>query len=301
MSAIHDMNAFVRVAARGSFAAAGKDLTLTSSAVSKIVTRMEQRLQVQLLIRSTRRLTLTPEGEVYLLRCKEILLAVEAAESEIVTMGAPEKGCLRINAGTGIGRHQIAPLLPEFLALYPNISIEFGITDDRIDMQAENIDITFRAGELEDSSLVAIKMAMGQRVICASPAYLEKYGVPAKPSELKNHNCILMAGFSHLSRWPFEGTEGMDHIDVSGNFKTDSADLALDMALAGEGIVRLMDIQVADAVKTGRLVPLFKSEHVSNPVPFWALTLPGRNKITRIRTFLDFIGERFSKRSWSLV
>lgn len=292
MALPHDMAAFVQVVEKGSFAAAAKDLSLTPSAVSKIVTRLEQRLGIQLLTRTTRRLVLTEEGETYHLRCRDILAAIEAAESEVTSSGSHPRGHIRVNAGTAIGRHQLALLLPEFLAAHPDITIELGISDQQIDLVAENVDVALRAGPLADSGLVARRIADARRVICASPSYLEKRGTPTRPADLPNHNCILIAGLPHLARWAFYTRDGIDHIRVRGDLTTDNADVMVDLAIAGHGIIRMVDVHVARAVANGLLIPLLTKQHVVDPTPIWALTPPGRNRVPRVRAFLDFLIDR---------
>lgn len=294
MAIPHDMIAFVRVAEQGSFAAAARDMSLTPSALSKIVTRLESRLKVQLLVRTTRRLALTEEGKTYLKRCHEILTAIEAAESEITDMATRLHGHIRVNAGTGIGRHLLAPLLPDFLASHPDISIDLSFTDRRIDPVTENVDIVLRAGTLPDSSLVARKIVEGRRMICASPRYLERHGIPKVPGDLTQHNCLLISNFPHLAEWSFRSPDGIKHVQVSGNVTADSAEMLIDLAIADQGIIRLMDIQVAPSVRDGLLVPVFAQEHIDDPIPFWVLTLPGRNRVPRVRAFLDFLAERMN-------
>jgi len=289
----NDMLAFVRVIEKGSFAAAARELSLTPSALSKTITRLEQRLGTQLMTRTTRRLALTAEGEIYLLRCREILAAIEAAESEIASSGALARGHIRVNAGTAIGRRQLARLLPDFLATYPDITIDLNISDQRVDLVAENIDVALRAGDLPDSTLVARKIVDARRMICASPKYIADRGTPERPAELLNHNCIVIANFPHLARWPFYTPEGVVRIQVKGNITTDNADVMLDLAVAGHGIVRMVDIHLADSVGRGLLVPLLTKENADEPIPIWALTPAGRNRVPRVRMFLDFLVERF--------
>lgn len=291
----NEMLSFVRVVEKGSFAAAARELSLTPSALSKTITRLEQRLGAQLMTRTTRRLALTAEGETYLSRCREILAAIDAAESEIASAGALPRGHIRVSAGTAIGRQQVARLLPDFLATYPGISVELNISDYRVDLVAENIDVALRAGDLPDSTLVARKIVDARRLICASPEYLANHGTPVRPDDLLNHNCIVIASFPHLARWPFHTPEGVTRIQVGGNVTSDNADVQLDLAVAGHGIVRMVDIHLADSVHRGLLVPLLIEENVDEPVPIWALTPPGRNRVPRVRVFLDFLVERLQR------
>lgn len=292
MAGYSDMLAFVRVIENGSFAAAAREVLLTPSALSKTITRLEQRLGTQLITRTTRRLALTAEGEIYLSRCRDILAAIEAAESEITASGASPRGHIRVTAGTAIGRRQVTRLLPDFLARYPDITVEMNISDQRVDLVAENIDVALRAGDLTDSSLVGRKIVDARRLICASPKYLADHGTPERPDDLLNHNCIVMARFPHLAQWPFYTPEGVARIQVSGNVSTDNADVQLDLAVAGHGIVRMVDIHLADPVRRGLLVPLLSRENADEPIPIWALMPAGRNRVPRVRVFLDFLVER---------
>jgi DNA-binding transcriptional LysR family regulator len=289
------MATFVRVVEKGSFASAANDLLLTPSAVSKTVTRLEQRLGVQLLTRTTRRLVLTKEGETYLLRCREILEAIEEAEAEITKSGAVPQGNIRVSAGTALGRLQLARLLPDFLDAFPEITVDLRISDQRVDLVAERVDVALRWGKLSDSTLVARKIVDGKRVICASPRYLEKSGTPREPSDLLHHNCILMSDMAELARWPFHSKTGVEHVQVNGNVTTDNADVVHDLAIAGHGIVHMVDIHVTESIRNGLLVPLLTKEHAVEPIPIWALMPPGRNQLPRVRVFLDFLVDRFVK------
>jgi DNA-binding transcriptional LysR family regulator len=295
-----DMTAFVRVVEKGGFAAAAQDLSLTPSAVSKIVTRIEQRLGVQLLTRTTRRIALTAEGETYFRRCQDILSAIEAAEAEVASSSAELRGRIRVSASTSIGRYQIAPILPGFLAGHPGIAVELDVTDRQVDLIAENVDVAVRTGALADSSLVARKVAEARRVLCASPGYLERRGTPGVPADLLAHNCLLVTNFAHLARWPFYTPEGINRLAVSGDVTSDSSDVLLELALAGHGVIRTLEMLAAGHVRSGRLVPLLADVHVDEPTPIWAVTPPGRNRVPRVRAFLDYLVERLSGTPWRL-
>lgn len=288
-----DMAVFVRIVENGSFAGAARELSLTPSAVSKILSRLEQRLSTQLLTRTTRRLALTAEGETYLLRCKDILAAIEAAEAEVSSSDISPRGHIRVATGTAVGRRQLTKLLPAFLAQYPDISVDLNISEQRIDLVAKQTDVALRTGDLPDSSLVARKIVDAQRLICASPRYLDHHGTPERPEDLLDHNCILFSNFPHLGRWPFRTGKGVVRIQVKGNVMTDNADVALDLAIAGHGIVRMIDIHLSEPIRRGLLVPLFEAEHMDEPIPVWAVTPSGRNHIPRVRALLDFLAEQF--------
>ena len=287
-----EMNAFVRVIERGSFAAAANDLGLTPSALSKLVTRIEDRLGVRLLTRTTRRLALTAEGELFAARSRDILASIEAAEAEVTAASRLPRGHLRISIGTALAKQILCPALPVFLARYPDIAIELHVSDRQIDLVAEQVDVAIRSGALGDSSLVARKITEATRIVCASPLYLKKYGSPLVPADLLQHNCLTLPGLA-WSQWPFHTHEGINRLVVSGTFTSDNADLLLDMAIAGLGIARRADFMVARPFREGTLVPLLLESSMPESFPIHALTVPGRHRAPRIKAFIDFVAAQF--------
>jgi DNA-binding transcriptional LysR family regulator len=288
-SASAEMNAFVRVIERGSFAAAAGDLGVTPSALSKLVTRIENRLGVRLLTRTTRRLILTAEGELFVARSREILASIEAAEAEITAASRAPRGHLRISVPTTYAKQILGPALPRFLARYSDITVELLVSDRQIDLVAEQVDVAIRSGWLGDSTLVARKITDARRLICASPRYLNKHGSPRVPADLLQHNCLTLAGTAHINQWPFHTDEGINRLAISGSFASDNADLLLDAAVAGLGIVRLSDYVVARALREGTLIPLLEDTHLSEPFPIHVVTVPGRHRAPRVKAFTEFI------------
>ena len=291
-----EMNAFVRVVERGSFAAAATDLGLTPSALSKLITRMEDRLGVRLLTRTTRKLALTVEGELFVARSRDILASIEAAEAEVMAASERPRGHLRISVGTAVAKQILRPALPLFFERYPDITVELHVSDRQIDLVAEQVDVALRSGALGDSTLVARKVAEATRVICASPDYLRKHGAPRVPADLLRHNCLTLPGPA-WAQWPFHTHEGINRLAVAGSFTSDNADLLHDMAIAGLGIARLADFMVARAIQQDTLVPLLEDSHVPESFPIHALTVPGRHRAPRIRAFIDFFAEQFDRAS----
>jgi DNA-binding transcriptional LysR family regulator len=292
-SASAEMNAFVRVIERGSFAAAAGDLGITPSALSKLVTRIEDRLGVRLLTRTTRRLVLTAEGELFAARSREILASIEAAEAEIMAGSQAPRGHLRISVGTAYAKQTLGPLLPLFLARYPQITVELLVSDRQIDLVAEQADIAIRSGWLGDSTLIARKITDARRLICASPLYLKKYGSPRVPADLLQHNCLTLTGFGQFNQWPFHTDEGINRLAISGTLASDNADLLRDAAVAGLGIARLADFVVARAFREGALVPLLMDAHLSEPFPIHVVTVPGRHRTPRVKAFTKFMVSQF--------
>ncbi len=287
-----EMAAFVRIVETGGFAAAARGLGLTASALSKGMARLEGRLGVRLLTRTTRRIALTPEGEEYLARARDILALIEAAEADVTRGRARPSGLLRVNTGTAFARHRLIPILPEFFARYPEVTIDLGVTDRRVDLVAEGADVLLRTGELGDSSLVARRIAGGRRVVCAAPAYLARRGRPSAPDELLAHDCLVLRGLARLTAWPFRSGEGIRTLGVRGVVTTDSAEALRDLALAGLGIIRVTEFLVARDIAAGRLEPLLQAEHVSEEVPVWAVMAPGRNRMPRVQAFVEFLAQR---------
>lgn len=296
-----DLTAFARSVEKGGFSSAARDLGLTPSGISKLVTRLEDRLGVRLLNRTTRRLSLTPEGEAFFHRTQRILADIEEAENEISRFRERPRGKLRVNVGTAFGAHQLVPALPEFLARYPEIEVEITMTDRVVDLVEEGADLGIRSGHLRDSSLVARKICDMERVICASPAYLQARGTPGKPEQLLSHNCLVIAGVPALRRWPFESAGGVKTIEVAGNVTANSAETLLQLALLGAGIIRLADTIVGAPIAEGRLVPVLSGVHHVEPLPLHAVWPQGRHRSPRMAAFVEFLVERFAGAPWRVA
>jgi DNA-binding transcriptional LysR family regulator len=298
MDAAWDMRAFVRVVEHQNFSAAATVLGLTPSAVSKLVSRLEERLGVRLLHRTTRRLALTSEGEVYFARARHILSDIDEAEAEVARSRGSPRGRLDVNTSIAFAVHQLTPALPEFLMRYPEIRLDLSITDRVVDLVEEHADVTIRNGRIVDMALAARKIAEFERVICAAPSYLSRYGMPRTPADLANHVCIVMKTTS--SRWPFRKSDGIDHVEITPRVTTDNGEAALRLALDGAGIVRLSDMMLGQPVSHGLLVPLLTDIHYTEPLPVSALYLAGRHRLPKVRVFLDFLIERFASAPWRI-
>ncbi len=293
MHPMSDIAFFVRTIDLGTFAAVGAEAGLTASGVSRVVTRLERRLGAKLLHRTTRRLVLTQEGETFLAHARGILAAVEVAEADIASILGRPRGHIRVNTGTAFARHKLARLLPQFTNQYPDITVDLSVNDQRIDPITDQIDITIRVGPLADSALIGVRLGEVRRIIAANPQYLKRHGIPRQAADLMRHNCLLLSGFSRLAQWPmFEGGKPV-MIAVKGSVSSDSADVLLDLALAGAGLVRLGDFLGEAALAEGRLVPLLAQCHDPDPQPITALILPGRQLIPRVRVFVDFLKSQF--------
>lgn len=295
MDRAQEMAIFSKVVEEESFSGAARVMRLTPSAVSKQISRLEDRLGVRLLNRTTRRLSSTEEGAAFYQRCVRILTDIEEAELAVSRLHAAPRGTLRVNCGVAFGRHQISPLIPEFLERYPELSIEITQTDALVDLVDEGADVAIRFGYLRDSSMVARQLAVSRRAICASPAYLEKHGTPETPTELPDHNCVTFSTLAHLNEWTFKMEDGSEFpFKAGGNFVANNGETVFEMVLAGLGIARLAEFLVAPAVREGKLVRILRPYYRDMEVPINAVYPTRRHLSPKVRAFVDFMVERFN-------
>jgi DNA-binding transcriptional LysR family regulator len=299
--ALDPMRVFVAAVDTGSFTAAADRLEITPSAVSKIVSRLEDRLGVRLLNRTTRRLELTSEGETYHTGAVFILAETAELETAVGQAGRQAKGLLRINTGTAFGNYQLVPHLHHFLAAHPDIEVAIDLTDRRVDVIAERADVAIRTGPVGDGPLIARRFAEMQRVICAAPSYLARHGAPATPAELAHHECLLLSDQPSLNRWPFRtaGADTPQLVPVRGRVTAVSAEAVLQLALSGVGIVRLGDVLVGESIRQGRLLPLLADHHLVEAVPISAVYPAGRHRSAKVRVFVEFLAAHFGSAPWS--
>src|SRR5579871_2818184 len=294
----NEMSIFARVVDRGSFAAAADDFGLSPSAVSKLMSRLESRLGVRLINRTTRRLALTAEGEVFLERSRRILEAIDAAESEVAASRRGVHGHLRVHAFPSFAVDHLSAVLPDFLARYPRITFDFLVTNREIDLVEDNIDVALRVGSPGDSSVVARKIADLTQVVCASPAYLARRGTPVHPDDLAHHACLTLSHVPNAHLWSFRVAGESVQVEVDGPVVAHSAHKLLRLAVNGAGIIRFGDIIVAEAIREGRLVPLMERLQQTDGFPLWAISQHRRQRTPRVKAFLDFLMERFATAPW---
>ena len=299
-----DLAVFVRVIEAGGFSAAARVLSLSPSAVSKLVTRLEDRLGVRLLNRTTRSLNPTPEGEQLFLRAQRILAEIDEAESEVTRTRSAPRGLLRVHASVAFGMHQLTPMLPEFGARYPEIEVMLAVSDRPADLVEEGFDLAVRIGRLPDSSLVARRICDIERVICAAPGYLQKHGTPRRPEDLLKHECLRLFTQPALAHWPFDDPSapgGLRSIEVAGRFSANNAESLLQMAIAGMGIVRFTDLTAGEALRSGALVPVLTAFNHVERVPLQVLMPPGKHRLPKVTAMLDFMVEHFAGAPWRLA
>ncbi len=293
MDIAQQMILFANVVNHGSFSATSRSLGLSPSAVSKQIGYLEDRLGIRLLNRSTRSISLTEEGSSFYDRCAEIASEVSEAEEFAVSLSARPQGTLRIAATVAFGKAQLLPILSGFLERHPDLEVVLELTDRGIDLTESDYDVAIRFTEqIEDTSVVACKLARNHRLVCAAPSYLAAHGAPLKLEDLAGHNCLRVSTVEHWNDWHFDVDQTEKTFHAMGNFKANSADAIYHATLAGLGIARLSTYLVAPDIQSGRLVHLLPEcgEDESN---IFALYPSRRNLSPKVRVFIDYLTEQF--------
>ncbi|MDF3837371.1 LysR family transcriptional regulator [Cupriavidus basilensis] len=287
-----EMEVFVRVVEQGGFSAAARALRMTPSAVSKLVARLETRLGARLVNRSTRRIELTAEGSAFYERAVRVLADLDDAERGAAASAAPH-GRVRINANVPFGDHFLLPLVPEFLARYPDIQLDLVLTDEVIDLLEERTDVAIRAGALKNSRLVARKLGQTRMVIVGAPAYLARCGTPRVPADLAGHNCLKLGYARAIEGWPILVDGEPAAVAPVGNACASNGDALRRLAVGGLGLARIALFQVREDIAAGRLVPVLEAFNPGDLEEVHAVYIgPGRHLPARVRTLLDFLVER---------
>lgn len=270
--------------------AAGREMGLSPAVVSKRISQLEEHLGARLFQRTTRQLTLTETGAGYFKRVVDILSLCEEAEDFVSRRNAKPRGVLKITMPTTFSRLHIAPYLGKFLASYPDIELDSHLTDRFVDIIREGFDLAIRIGELEDSSLVARKIATDNRVICAAPAYLEKYGTPASLADLNLHNC-LSAGAQDV--WRPEGPDGEEQVRTNGNLRSNSGELIREAVLAGLGLGLRSTWDVGPELKSGKLKVVLPQYRGSSNVAVYAVYPCREFMPAKVNVFIEFLAELY--------
>ena len=290
--------AFFSLLARcGSFSGAARELDVTTPAVSKRLAQMEARLGVQLLHRTTRRIGLTPEGEVYLAHARRILADIDDMERLVSSAMAAPKGLLRVNATLGFGRSHVAPLISRFVKLHPEVQVQLQLSVNPPPLGEDAFDVCVRFGEPPDTRVVARKIAPNRRLLCATPAYLAKHGMPKVPHDLTHHNCIgIRQGDEAYGIWRLSSGKRTETVKVRGNLSTSDGEIAVNWALDGHGIVMRAEWDIARYLRSGRLRQVL--QHYQMPPADIHAVYPQRHQLSaRVRTFVDFLASHFEKSS----
>ena len=287
-----EMEVFVRVVELGGFSPAARAANMTPSAVSKLITRLESRLGARLLNRSTRQFQITPEGCAFYERATRILADLEEAE-RAAGVGEQPVGRVRINTSASYATHILAPLLPQFLALYPGITLDIVQTDAVVDLLAEGADVAVRAGPMKSSSLVARKLGETALTIVAAPSYLARCGEPHTTAELEGHNRLGFGYTRVTAHWPLRENGETIVIPATGRVQVSDGEGLRHLALAGVGITRLAAFTVREDIAAGRLVPILGHLDTGEKEAFHAVYVgQGGPLPSRVRVLLDFLAEK---------
>ena len=300
MDKLSEMRAFTIVVDEGNFSAASRVLHVTPSAVSKQVSRLEERLGVQLLHRNTRQVQVTEIGQVYYERCQSLLEQFDNIEVELSQLTGEPKGRVRVSLSLGLAQFRVLPRLNEFYKKYPDIVVDLEITDRPVDLFQDKVDIALRLGRLEDSEWIARRIGYHKCMICASPEYIERHGQPKNPDELSRHNCLTLSIEGSRNLWPLVGPDGPWPTRVSGNFAASDLVCLLQAAKAGVGIAKVSSLVATDAVVSGSLCQVLKEYMPTECVPLHALMIPGKMS-AKVRVTLEFLSSLFQMTSPSVL
>jgi DNA-binding transcriptional LysR family regulator len=283
---------FVAVAECNQFTAAAERLGLSSSQVSRQIARLEERLQTRLFYRSTRRVALTEAGNTFLQHCQRLQDAREEALRAMGDLSSEPKGLLRMTCAVAYGERFIAPLVSDFMIQHPQLRVDIELSNRTLDLLHEGLDLAIRLGRLQDSRLVASRLAPRQMYLCAAPAYLERYGRPHSLSELARHNCLV--GSTDL--WNFQAGDRDTSVRIKGNWRCNSGQAVLEAALRGMGLCQLPDYYVLEHLRSGALVSLLENQQPPDTA-VWALYPQQRHLSPKVRQLVDFLKTGLAERS----
>lgn len=302
MDRFTQLETFVAVATLGSLSAVARAARLAPAIIGRRIDALEMRLGVKLMVRTTRRITLTLEGNAFLEEAQGILRDLEDAESMVSQGSATPTGHLRLTAPAGFGRRHVAPLLPELLNLHPRLSASMELTDSITDLVGGRYDCAVRIGDMPDSSLVSARLADNRRLVVASPAYIRQHGTPRTPADLAGHNCLTLGSSGSQNRgWLFTAGGQVSAQRVSGSLACNDGAVLLDWVLAGRGLAWRSWWEVNDAISRGLLVSVL-DDYAAPPNGIYAVFAQRKHLPLRVRVFVDFLRQRYAEPSyWDLT
>ncbi|NDZ18776.1 LysR family transcriptional regulator [Variovorax sp. WS11] len=290
---------FIKVVEAGSFSAAARDVSSISS-VARQVKSLEDELGVRLLNRSTRSLSLTDAGRQFHERVTAIANDLDNATSEARSLRDDVKGLLRVSLRVTAGTTVVVPALPRLFAHYPDLQLEITLSDERRDLIANNIDVALWLGDLPDADIVARRLSPSRRIVCGTPAYFDKHGIPRTPEDLRQHNCLLFAAPSYRNRWSFAREGELQEVEVRGSIRSDNGLVLLSSGLSDLGVIIVHEWMVRQLLADGRMIRVL-SEYAVNPRPgdadLYAIYPSSRGLSRKVRVFVDFLVEAFSTES----
>ncbi len=288
---VEHLRLFVRIATTQNISQAGQELDLSPAVASAHINKLEQALGVRLIHRTTRKVSLTEDGIAFLPHAEDVLASVDSARASVGAGTISPGGTLRVAAPASFGRMHLLPVMGELLALYPDLKIDFKLSDTIVDLVEGGFDVAIRNSELKDSTMNARKLAADKRILCASPAYIEKYGEPLHPDELQQHQCITLMG---LETWKFQGEKNEITLKAKGRFRTDNGEAVRDACVNGLGLTINSTWSVYEHLKRGELLPVMQDYPLNSQTAIWAVYPSSRLLAPKVRVFIDFLVERFS-------
>jgi DNA-binding transcriptional LysR family regulator len=298
MDRFEEMRAFAAVVDAGSFVRAADALGVSKTAVSRLIGELETRLGVRLLHRTTRKLSLTVEGEVFHARCKELLAAVDEAEAELTSRADEAVGLLRLNVPVSFGLLHLAPLWPAFLQQHPNVTLDVALADRVVDLVDEGYDLAVRIARLPASTLVSRKLTATRLVLCASPDYLRRHGMPSHPDDISRHTVFSYTLLASGDTWNFEGPQGPVSVKVTPRMRSNSGDTCCTAALQHQGIVLQPSFLVGEHLRSGALVEVLP-DYRSIELGVYAVYASRRHLTPKVRVLIEFLVEAFRVRTWA--
>ncbi|BCG74503.1 transcriptional regulator [Mesorhizobium sp. 113-1-2] len=293
---LNDVIVFARVVEAGSFTAAARLLAMPKTTVSRRVAALEREVGVRLLQRTTRSLNLTDAGRLYYEQSSQGLRTIEEANLRLAEARAEPSGTIRISAPVGFGGHFLIRAVVEFLALYPKTNVELRLTDDKLNLVEDGIDLAFRTGRLEDSTLIARKIGSTHRLLCASPDYLARHGMPESPADLARHRCVIAGPSASGAHWVLDGPQGQETAVVAGRFAANEMQAVVAAAIAGFGIAQLPQLMAEGLINEGRLRRVL--DGYTTPVGGLHVLYPSSRHLSPlVKTFIDLAVERMSNRA----
>jgi DNA-binding transcriptional LysR family regulator len=289
MDRFGDLDVFAHVVTAKSMSAAGRQLKLSPAVISKRIRRLEERLGVRLLQRTTRQLSLTEAGQGFYERVVSVLASIEDAEAWVASGTGQARGTLRVSAPTSFGRLHIAPHLKPFLDANPMVTVDLILSDSFVDIIAEGFDLAVRIADLQDSSLVAKRLAPNHRVLCAAPDYIAARGMPGSIEELSQHTLIA----HNADQWRLDGPSGPVSVRVNGPLRTNSSEVVREALLAGVGIALRSTWDVGPELKSGQLMRVLPDYSVGKRVAVYAVYPSRRHMEQKVRVFVDYLAELY--------
>lgn len=288
---IEHLKLFVRIASTANISLAGRELNISPAVASAHIGKLEETLGVRLIHRTTRKVSLTDEGKLFLPHAHEVLDSIETAQAAVGAGSQTPQGTLRVTAPASFGRMHLVPAINEFISQYPKLNIDFRFTDSILDVVEGGFDVAIRDAELKDSNLHAKKLANDKRIIVASKDYVEKYGAPISPQELKNHKIVNLTG---LEVWDFKAAQGITSIKTHSRLKMDNGEAVRDACIQGCGLSLTATWCGYPYLESGELVQVLKDYPLATDCALWAVYPTNRLLAPKVRAFIDFLAERFS-------